>query len=132
LTHAARDGKNRPVSEEHFMHVHLIGLLRVAAFAVFFTAALQASLALAQAEPDMQLISKDTAIVAVVGEEDGEGLWIVTPDGTNYAVWTPEDMTLETVSAFQGTYKNKEVTLTGDIYKDKYGNLNLFVKTLPQ
>lgn len=114
------------------MHGHLTSFLRVAAFAVFFTAALQASLALAQAEPDMQLVSKDTVIIAVVGEEDGEGLWIVTPDGTNYAVWTPEDMPLETVSAFQGTYKNKEVTLTGDIYKDKYGNLNLFVKKLPQ
>lgn len=114
------------------MHVHLIGILRVAALAVFFTAALQAALALAQTEPDMQLVSKDTAITAVVGEEDGEGLWIVTPDGTSYAVWTPEDMSLETVSAFQGTFKNKEVTLTGDIYKDKYGNLNLFVKKLPQ
>ena len=114
------------------MHVHLIGAMRVAAFTVFFTAALQASLALAQAEPDMQLVSKETAINAVVGEEDGEGLWIVTPDGTSYAVWTPEDMPLETVSAFQGTFKNKEVTLTGDIYKDKFGNLNLFVKKLPQ
>jgi len=67
-----------------------------------------------------------------VGEEDGEGLWIVTADGTSYSVWTPEDVSLESLSAFQQAYKNKEVTLTGDVFKDKFGNLNLFVKSLPQ
>ena len=87
---------------------------------------------LAQGEEDMQLVSQNTALTAVVGEEDGEGLWVVTTDGTSYSVWTPEEVSLEALSAFQQTYKNKEVTLTGDIYKDKFGNLNLFVKSLPQ
>lgn len=100
----------------------------LAAFLVVFLA----SHALAQAEQDMQLVSKGTAISAVVGEEDGEGLWVVTNDGTSYSVWTPEEVSLEQLSAFQQTYKNKEVTLTGDVYKDKFGNLNLFVKSLPQ
>ncbi|WP_243313076.1 hypothetical protein [Fundidesulfovibrio agrisoli] len=86
----------------------------------------------AQAELEMQVVSKDATLVAVVGEEDGEGLWVVTNDGTSYSVWTPEDVSLEAVSAFQQTYKNKEVTLVGDIYKDKFGNLNLFVKSLPK
>ena len=57
---------------------------------------------------------------------------MVTNDGTNYSVWTPEEVSLEAVSAFQQTFKNKEVTLVGDIYKDKFGNLNLFVKSLPK
>jgi len=86
----------------------------------------------AQSELDMQVIAKDTTLAAVVGEEDGEGLWVVTNDGTSYSVWTPEDVSLEAISAFQQTYKNKEVNLVGDIYKDKFGNLNLFVKSLPK
>lgn len=86
----------------------------------------------AQAELDMQVVAKEATLVAVVGEEDGEGLWVVTSDGTSYSVWTPEDVSLEAVSAFQQSYKNKEVTLLGDIYKDKFGNLNLFVKSLPK
>jgi SHS2 domain-containing protein len=89
-------------------------------------------LALAQPMGDMQLVSSKTSIQAVVGEEDGEGLWVVTNDGTNYSVWTPEEVSLDELSTFQQTYKNKEVTLIGDVYKDKYGNLNLFVKNLPK
>ena len=80
---------------------------------------------------DMQLIAKDAPITAMVGEEDGEGLWVVSSDGTSYSVWTPENVTLEALSAFQSAYKNKEVTLTGDVYKDRFGNLNLFVRSLP-
>lgn len=88
----------------------------------------------AQAEdlPDMQLVAANTSITAVVGEEDGEGLWVVTGDGTNYSVWTPETLSLDDLTVFQHTYKNKEVTLSGDIYKDKFGNLNMFVKSLPK
>ncbi|WP_243367839.1 hypothetical protein [Fundidesulfovibrio soli] len=86
----------------------------------------------AQAELEMQVVAKEATLVAVVGEEDGEGLWVVTNDGTSYSVWTPEDVSLEAVSAFQQSYKNKEVSLIGDIYKDKFGNLNLFVKSLPK
>jgi len=82
--------------------------------------------------PDMQLVAANASITAVVGEEDGEGLWVVTGDGTNYSVWTPEELSLEDLTAFQHTYKNKEVTLAGDVYKDKFGNLNLFVKSLPK
>ena len=81
---------------------------------------------------ELQLVSKATAITAVVGEEDGEGLWIVTADGTNYAVVPPDDVSFETLEAFQRTYVNKQVTLTGDVFKDKYGNLSLFVKSLPK
>lgn len=87
---------------------------------------------LAQETPDMVLVAKETPITATVGEEDGEGLWVITADGTNYSVWTPEDVSFEDVSHFQSSYKNKEVTLTGDVFKDKYGNLNLFVKKLPK
>ncbi|WP_027190625.1 hypothetical protein [Fundidesulfovibrio putealis] len=112
------------------MRVFGIALVRSAALAAMLLCLLAGSLA-AQNEPDMQLVSKDAEIVAVVGEEDGEGLWIVTADGTSYSVWTPEDLPLEALSAFQQNYKNKEVTLTGDVFKDKFGNLNLFVKTLP-
>lgn len=104
-----------------------------------FTAALLACLltfwqaaAFAEGLPDMQLVVANTTITAVVGEEDGEGLWVVTGDGTNYSVWTPEELSLEDLSAFQHTYKNKEVSLAGDVYKDKFGNLNLFVKSLPK
>ena len=104
-----------------------------------FTAAMLACLltfwqAASHAEdlPDMQLLIANTTINAVVGEEDGEGLWVVTGDGTNYSVWTPEELSLDDLSAFQHNYKNKEVTLTGDVYKDKFGNLNLFVKSLPK
>jgi hypothetical protein len=95
-------------------------------------AVLLGGLSCAQSDQDMQVVAKETSIVAVVGEEDGEGLWVVSNDGTNYSVWTPEDVSLEAVSAFQQTYKNKEVTLIGDVYKDKFGNLNLFVKSLPK
>uniref|UniRef100_A0A7C4AGR4 Uncharacterized protein n=1 Tax=Fundidesulfovibrio putealis TaxID=270496 RepID=A0A7C4AGR4_9BACT len=106
-------------------------ILRRAALAAFLV--LTASqLCLAQNEEEMSLVSKDASIQAVVGEEDGEGLWVVTSDGTNYSVWTPEDISLEVLSAFQQTFKNKEVTLVGDVYKDKFGNLNLFVKSLPR
>jgi hypothetical protein len=90
------------------------------------------TVAMAQTMGDMQLVSSKTSIQAVVGEEDGEGLWVVTNDGTNYSVWTPEEVSLEDLSTFQQTFKNKEVTLIGDVYKDKYGNLNLFVQTLPK
>jgi len=81
---------------------------------------------------EMQLVSKNASITAVVGEEDGEGLWVVTADGTNYAVFPPDDISIEALSAFQTAYVNKEVTLIGDVFKDKYGNLNLFVKSLPK
>jgi hypothetical protein len=113
------------------MHVTIASIMRRAAMAAVVTVLLAGG-AMAQSEPDMQLVSKDTAITAVVGEEDGEGLWMVTSDGTNYSVWTPEEVSLEALSAFQQTYKNKEITLTGDVYKDKFGNLNLFVKSLPK
>lgn len=83
-------------------------------------------------EPEMQLVAQGASIQAVVGEEDGEGLWVLAADGTNYSVWTPEEVSLEAISAFQQHYKNKEIILVGDVYKDKFGNLNLFVKTLPQ
>lgn len=89
-------------------------------------------LLLAETLPDMVLIEENAAITATVGEEDGEGLWVVTNDGTNYSVWTPEDLTLEDISSFQRNFKNKEVTLKGSVYKDKYDNLNLFVKSLPK
>jgi hypothetical protein len=113
------------------MHGPIAFIIRRAAMAAVVTVLL-AGTALAQSEQDMQLVSKETPITAVVGEEDGEGLWMVTSDGTNYSVWTPEEVSLEALSAFQQTYKNKEVTLTGDVYKDKFGNLNLFVKSLPK
>ncbi len=87
---------------------------------------------LAEDQPEMQLVAANTTITATVGEEDGEGLWVVTGDGTNYSVWTPEELSLDELSAFQRNFKNKEVTLAGDVYKDKFGNLNLFVKTLPK
>lgn len=102
----------------------------VAMAALLFLLAAQS--AQAQDEQEMKLVAKDAAITAVVGEEDGEGLWVVASDGTNYSVWTPEDVSLEALSAFQQAYKNKEVTLTGDVYMDKFGNLNLFVKSLPK
>lgn len=85
-----------------------------------------------QEEPEMQLVAQAASIQAVVGEEDGEGLWVLAADGTNYSVWTPEEVSLEEISTFQQHYKNKEITLVGDVYKDKFGNLNLFVKTLPR
>ncbi|WP_243359526.1 hypothetical protein [Fundidesulfovibrio terrae] len=113
------------------MHGHIAAFLRFTAITAVILM-FCAGQALAQGEPDMQLIAKDSPITAVVGEEDGEGLWIVTADGTSYSVWTPEDVSLEALSAFQQTYKNKEVTLTGDVFKDKFGNLNLFVKSLPK
>jgi hypothetical protein len=113
------------------MHGTIAFIIRRAAMAAVVTVLLTGA-ALAQSEQDMQLVSKETPITAVVGEEDGEGLWMVTSDGTNYSVWTPEEVSLEALSAFQQTYKNKEVTLTGDVYKDKFGNLNLFVKSLPK
>lgn len=112
------------------MHTVFVLFARRAVLAALILA-LAAVVAHAQSEEDMQLIAKDTAVTAVVGEEDGEGLWIVAADGTNYSVWTPEEVSLEALSAFQQTYKNKEVTLKGDVYKDKFGNLNLFVKSLP-
>jgi len=113
------------------MHTRFLAFMRNTAIVAAITMAF-AGTSYAQNEPDMQLVSKDSPITAVVGEEDGEGLWIVSSDGTSYSVWTPEEISLEDISAFQSYYKNKEVTLTGDVYKDKYGNLNLFVKSLPQ
>ncbi|GAB6036239.1 hypothetical protein JCM15519_07980 [Fundidesulfovibrio butyratiphilus] len=96
-----------------------------------FLLAAQAPLS-AEPLPDMVLIEENATITATVGEEDGEGLWVVTNDGANYSVWTPEDVTLDDISAFQQHYKNKEVTLHGAVYKDKFNNLNLFVKSLPK
>ena len=81
---------------------------------------------------ELTLVSKDTAITAVVGEEDGEGLWMVTTDGTNYAVVPPDTVSFEALENFQRTYVNKQVTLTGDVFKDRYGNLSVFVKSLPK
>ncbi|MFZ5426419.1 MAG: hypothetical protein ACOZEN_05565 [Thermodesulfobacteriota bacterium] len=112
------------------MYRILTPLARCAALAVLVLT-LAAASANAQEGQDMELVSKDASINAVVGEEDGEGLWVVAPDGTSYSVWTPEEVSLETLSAFQQNYKNKEVTLVGDVYKDRFGNLNLFVKSLP-
>jgi len=83
-------------------------------------------------DPELTLVSKDAAITATVGEEDGEGLWIVTADGTNYAVVPPDTISFEALEAFQRAYVNKQVTLTGDVFKDKYGNLSVFVKSLPK
>ena len=112
------------------MRVHVLSMMRNATLVALLLFQMAGSL-LAQNEPEMQLVAKDAEIAAVVGEEDGEGLWIVTSDGTSYSVWTPDDITLEAISAFQSTFKNKEVTLKGDVFKDRFGNLNLFVKSLP-
>ncbi|GFK92515.1 hypothetical protein NNJEOMEG_00340 [Fundidesulfovibrio magnetotacticus] len=113
------------------MHRILLHLARRAALPALLLALLAAGAA-AQSDPDMTLVAAGASITAVVGEEDGEGLWLLASDGTNYAVWTPEEVTVESLAAFQAAFKNKEVTLNGDVYKDKFGNLNLFVKALPQ
>lgn len=102
-----------------------------AGFLALLLLAAQARLS-AETLPDMVLIEENATITATVGEEDGEGLWVVTNDGANYSVWTPEDVTLDDISAFQQSFKNKEVTLHGSVYKDQFNNLNLFVKSLPK
>jgi hypothetical protein len=121
----------RPFHREMVMRIDGKAFLRCTAVAAALCCLLASTL-LAQSLPDMQLVSQNAEIQAVVGEEDGEGLWIVTTDGTSYSVWTPEQVSLEELSAFQQTYRNKEVTLVGDVFKDKFGNLNLFVKALPK
>ena len=47
-------------------------------------------------------------------------------------VLTPESVSLEQEEAFHKRNKGKQVTLTGDVYKDEDGTLSLFVKDLPQ
>ncbi len=111
----------------HFVPTSLARCAALAVLVIFFSAAL----ANAQEDQDMELVSKNASITAIVGEEDGEGLWVVAADGTNYSVWTPEEVSLEVLSTFQQNFRNKEITLVGDVYKDKFGNLNLFVKSLP-
>jgi hypothetical protein len=71
------------------------------------------------------------SITGVIEEEYSDGLLLTTDEGTTYLVLTPEEITLETEEAFHKRFKGKQVTLTGNVYRDEDGSLSLFVSTLP-
>lgn len=82
-------------------------------------------------DEDMRPIKSGVTIAGVVEEDYSDGLLLTTAEGVTYLVLTPEDITLETEEAFHKKFKGKQVTLTGNVYRDEDGSLSLFVSSLP-
>ncbi len=103
------------------------------AAAVILTAwVLATGLALAATpDEDMKPIKTGASITGVIEEDYSDGLLLTTDAGTTYLVLTPEEISLETEEAFHKRNKGKQVTLTGNVYRDEDGSLSLFVSTLP-
>ncbi|HML62402.1 hypothetical protein [Solidesulfovibrio sp.] len=104
----------------------------VAATAILMVWLFASGLALAATpDEDMRPIKSGVSITGVIEEEYSDGLLLTTDEGTTYLVLTPEEITLETEEAFHKRFKGKQVTLTGNVYRDEDGSLSLFVSTLP-
>ncbi|MEA4855644.1 MAG: hypothetical protein AAGU21_12705 [Solidesulfovibrio sp.] len=103
------------------------------AAAVILTIWLVAAASARAATPDEDLkpIKTGVSITGVVEEDYTDGLLLTTDEGVSYLVLTPEEITLETEEAFHKKFRGREVTLTGNVYRDEDGSLSLFVTTLP-
>lgn len=82
-------------------------------------------------DEDIKPIKTGVSITGVVEEDYSDGLLLTTDEGTTYLILTPEAVTLETEEAFHKKFKGKQVTLTGNVYRDEDGSLSLFVNALP-
>ncbi len=83
-------------------------------------------------DEDIKPIKTGVSITGVVEEDYADGLLLTTDEGATYLILTPEAVTLETEEAFHKKFKGKQVTLTGNVYRDEDGSLSLFVNALPQ
>lgn len=77
-------------------------------------------------------LQSGVSITGLIEENYADGLLLTTDAGVTYVVLTPEEVSLEQEEAFHKRHKGTRITLTGDVYKDEDGTLNLFVKDLPR
>ena len=82
-------------------------------------------------DEDMRPIKTGVTITGLVEEDYADGLLLTTDDGVTYLVLTPESVSLEQEEAFHKKFKGKEVSLTGNIYRDEDGSLSLYITSLP-
>ena len=82
-------------------------------------------------DEDMRPIKTGVTITGIVEEEYSDGLLLTTDDGVTYLVLTPDAVSLEQEEAFQKKFKGKQVSLTGNVYRDEDGSLSLYVNALP-
>lgn len=82
-------------------------------------------------DEDMRPIKTGVTITGIVEEEYSDGLLLTTDDGVTYLVLTPDAVSLEQEEAFQKKFKGKQVSLTGNVYRDEDGSLSLYVNGLP-
>lgn len=82
-------------------------------------------------DEDLKPIKANVSITGVVEDDYSDGLLLTTDEGVSYLVLTPEAISLETEEAFHKKFKGRQVTLTGNVYRDEDGSLSLFVTTLP-
>lgn len=103
------------------------------AAAVLLAVWLAAAVASGAATPDEDLkpIKTGVSITGVVEDDYTDGLLLTTADGISYLVLTPEAVSLEAEEAFHKKFKGRQVTLTGNVYRDEDGTLSLFVANLP-
>lgn len=83
-------------------------------------------------DEDLKPIKTGVTITGLVEEEYADGLLVTTDNGVSYLVLTPDAVSLEQEEAFHKQNKGKQVSLTGDVYKDEDGTLSLYVKELPR
>lgn len=82
-------------------------------------------------DEDLKPLKSGVTITGIVEEDYSDGLLLSTDEGATYLILTPEEITLEAEEAFHKKFKGRQVTLTGNIYRDEDGSLSLFVTTLP-
>ena len=84
------------------------------------------------AEPGLKIIKSGVTLLVTVEPEDFDGLTVSGPDKEVYLVLVPEEVSFEELTAFHAKYKNKQVSLSGDVLADPAGNFSLSVKSLPK
>ena len=85
----------------------------------------------AKADDDGKPLKTGVTITGIVEDDYTDGLLVTTEDGTSYMVLTPEEVSLEQEEAFHKKFKGKQVSLTGNIYRDEDGSLSLYITSLP-
>jgi hypothetical protein len=82
-------------------------------------------------DEDLKPLKSGVTITGVVENDYSDGLLLSTDEGATYLILTPEEITLEAEEAFHKQFRGKQVTLTGNVYRDEDGSLSLFVTSLP-
>lgn len=83
-------------------------------------------------DADMRPLKTGVTVTGTVEADYSDGLLLTTDDGLTYLVITPDAVSLEQEETFQKKFKGRQVSLTGNVYRDEDGSLSLSVDILPE